>query len=169
MHDRDLAVAVASRDGSVIAVNRAARRMFGDGVGKACREMFVGAEGACGLPCIEGCVSRLLGNGLGHARHAVFEVGSERFRLSCVPVEGVVVCTVSRQACSRPNPWERLTPRERQVLELLAAGGTTASVAGELGLSRSTVRAHVEHMRVRFDVRTRAALVARVLRTGLLY
>lgn len=38
-----------------------------------------------------------------------------------------------------------LTPRERQVLRLVAAGHTDSSVARQLGISRRTVGKHLEH------------------------
>lgn len=38
---------------------------------------------------------------------------------------------------------EALTPRQRAVAELVAAGRTSKAIAGELGLSVDTVKAHV--------------------------
>jgi DNA-binding NarL/FixJ family response regulator len=62
------------------------------------------------------------------------------------------------------TPAERyaLTPRELDVLRLLAAGRTNLEIAGELHLARSSVKKLVSRVLVRLGVRNRveAALVA---------
>jgi two-component system, NarL family, response regulator LiaR len=62
---------------------------------------------------------------------------------------------------------ERLTPREREVLELIARGFPNKRIASELGLSEKTVKAHVGHVLAKLGVddRTQAALYA--VRAGL--
>ena len=67
-----------------------------------------------------------------------------------------------------PESWQALTTREVEVLELIAAGETSASAAGALGLSESTVRTHVEKMLTKLDAGNRAALVAKGFRLGYL-
>jgi DNA-binding CsgD family transcriptional regulator len=69
---------------------------------------------------------------------------------------------------SSPEHWQLLTVRERDVLRLIARGGTTASIAEKLALSGSTVRTHIEHMFSKLGVQTRAALVFRAVRLGFL-
>ena len=56
---------------------------------------------------------------------------------------------------------QRLTPREREVLERLADGLTNKAVARELGVSPGTVKAHVERLIAKLGVsdRTQAAVV----------
>jgi DNA-binding NarL/FixJ family response regulator len=56
-----------------------------------------------------------------------------------------------------------LTPRERQVLELLAAGCRNHEIARRLGMSEKTVRNHVSQVLLKLQVpdRTAAALKAR--------
>jgi DNA-binding NarL/FixJ family response regulator len=53
-----------------------------------------------------------------------------------------------------------VTRREREVLGLLAGGRRTAEVAGDLSLSRETVRGHVKSALRKLEVRTCAAAVA---------
>jgi DNA-binding NarL/FixJ family response regulator len=62
---------------------------------------------------------------------------------------------------------ERLTPREREVLELIGGGLSNKRIALELGVSEKTVKAHVGHLLAKLGVadRTQAALYA--VRAGL--
>ncbi|MEW2485994.1 response regulator transcription factor [Streptomyces sp. NPDC048411] len=57
----------------------------------------------------------------------------------------------------------RLTPRERDVLALLAEGATNSEIAGGLRMSESTVKAHVSRILTTLEVgnRVQAALAAR--------
>jgi PAS domain S-box-containing protein len=52
-----------------------------------------------------------------------------------------------------------LTPRAREVLGLVCQGLDDATIAGRLGLSRTTVRNHVNALYARTEVHSRAALV----------
>jgi DNA-binding NarL/FixJ family response regulator len=56
----------------------------------------------------------------------------------------------------------RLTPRELDVLRLLAGGKTNREITQQLHLSLSTVKTHLEHIMVKLEVsdRTQAALKA---------
>jgi DNA-binding NarL/FixJ family response regulator len=65
-------------------------------------------------------------------------------------------------AGAAPDPLERLTPREREVLGLIGRGFANKRIARELGLSEKTVKAHVGHVLSKLGVadRTQAALVA---------
>ena len=58
-----------------------------------------------------------------------------------------------------------LTPRQSQLLELVADGLTNRQIAKQLGLSEGTVRRHLENSFERLGVRSRAAAAAHVVRT----
>jgi DNA-binding NarL/FixJ family response regulator len=58
----------------------------------------------------------------------------------------------------------RLTPRHRQLLDLLAAGHTNAQIARRLGLAEGTVRTHLENLYRRLQVSSRAEAAARAVR-----
>ena len=66
------------------------------------------------------------------------------------------------------EPRDDLTPRERQVLELIGQGLSNKRIALELGVSEKTVKTHVGHVLAKLGVtdRTQAALLA--VRSGLL-
>jgi NarL family two-component system response regulator LiaR len=68
---------------------------------------------------------------------------------------------------SRGEPRERLTPREREVLGLIAQGRPNKLIARELEISEKTVKAHVGRVLDKLGVsdRTQAALYA--VRTGI--
>jgi DNA-binding NarL/FixJ family response regulator len=70
-------------------------------------------------------------------------------------------------AGSRAPVLPELTGREREVLELLAAGLQTGQVARRLALSDKTVRNHVSAVLTKLQVPDRAAAVARAREAGL--
>lgn len=59
----------------------------------------------------------------------------------------------------------RLTPAERRVLDLLAAGWTVREIAAELVVAVSTVRAHIRGLHTKLEVSSQLAAVA-VLRVA---
>jgi DNA-binding CsgD family transcriptional regulator len=61
----------------------------------------------------------------------------------------------------RRHPVPRLTPRQKDLLRLLAAGLTNAQIARRLGLSEGTVRTHLENIYGRLNVSSRTAAVTR--------
>ena len=61
-----------------------------------------------------------------------------------------------------------LTPREIEVLQLLAEGMTNQQAGARLGLSARTVKTHVQNLLVKLDVPDRTGAVARAFRLGLI-
>lgn len=59
-----------------------------------------------------------------------------------------------------------LTDREREVLALLALGGTNASIAARLHLSPETVRSHTRSARLRLGAKSRSHAIALALQSG---
>jgi DNA-binding NarL/FixJ family response regulator len=66
-----------------------------------------------------------------------------------------------------PTSFPELTGREREVLDLLAAGLPTSRIAHRLALSDKTVRNHVSAVLTKLQVPDRAAAVARARDAGL--
>jgi DNA-binding NarL/FixJ family response regulator len=61
-----------------------------------------------------------------------------------------------------------LTPRQRQVLSLIAEGKTTREIAHELGLSPYTVKNYMERIYERLGALDRVQAVSKALREGLI-
>lgn len=61
-----------------------------------------------------------------------------------------------------------LTPRELEVLQLLAEGLTNQEVGARLGLSARTIKTHVQNLLTKLDVPDRTGAVARAFRLGLI-
>jgi RNA polymerase sigma factor (sigma-70 family) len=60
--------------------------------------------------------------------------------------------------------FERLTPREREILELIMAGRLNKQIARELGISEKTVKVHRGRVMAKMHARRVAQLVQSVLR-----
>jgi two-component system response regulator NreC len=66
------------------------------------------------------------------------------------------------------GPVDELSPREREVLRLLALGYTNQEVAERLVVSVRTVESHRAHVMNKLRVDSRAAMVQHALHAGLL-
>jgi DNA-binding NarL/FixJ family response regulator len=62
----------------------------------------------------------------------------------------------------------KLTRRQREILQLLADGGSTSAAAKELGLSEETVKTHTKNVLARLGARNRTHAVAIALRECLI-
>lgn len=71
-------------------------------------------------------------------------------------------------ATAPTNPWEALSEREREVLNLVARGHTSAEIADRLSLSAKTVETYRARGMEKLGMRSRAALVQFALSHGLL-
>jgi len=61
-----------------------------------------------------------------------------------------------------------LSPREAEILQLIAKGLTNPEVAEILSLSRSTIRTHLEHIYEKLEVTNRVEAVTEGLRKGII-
>jgi DNA-binding NarL/FixJ family response regulator len=59
-----------------------------------------------------------------------------------------------------PSRAASLTPRQHQIVALIAEGATDAQIATQLQISRSTAHKHVQNARRRLQAKTRGQLVA---------
>lgn len=67
----------------------------------------------------------------------------------------------------RPEQLGALTPREREMVALVATGLSNLEIADRMYLSPFTVRAHVQRAMTKFQARDRAQLVVIAYQTGL--
>jgi DNA-binding CsgD family transcriptional regulator len=61
----------------------------------------------------------------------------------------------------RRHPAPELTPRQWQLMDLLATGHTNAQIGRRLGISEGTVRKHLENIYRRLQVSSRSAAITR--------
>jgi len=101
-------------------------------------------------------------------------------RASRIDADAIVVCTPVRRAVTARVPTlddsaatddefqEPLTPREIEILELLAEGLPNKSIASRLGISDQTVKFHVAAISGKLGAANRTDAVRRAVRRGLI-
>ena len=67
-----------------------------------------------------------------------------------------------------PDPYEKLTPREREVLQMVAEGNTSAQIARRTFTSPRTVEAHRAHVIQKLGLRTKTDLIRYAIKRGIL-
>lgn len=95
--------------------------------------------------------------------HKTFLTG----RVSEIVVSGYLrgAPTPGRTSVSNPN---RLTPREREVVQLLAEGRTSKEVANQLGISVKTAETHRSRIMAKLDLRSVTELVRYAVRNRII-
>lgn len=66
------------------------------------------------------------------------------------------------QAQDRPRLDGAVSPRQRAILDLVAAGRVAKEIAANLGVSQRTVESHLEKLRKRFNAKTTVELIAKL-------
>jgi two-component system, NarL family, nitrate/nitrite response regulator NarL len=79
-----------------------------------------------------------------------------------LPDEEMVYASAGLESLSEP-----LTPREHEVLQLLAEGLTNKAIAQQLAVSEHTVKFHVTAIMSKLDAQSRTEAVVRATRLGL--
>ena len=67
-----------------------------------------------------------------------------------------------RRGAAAGPPIEQLSPREREILRLIARGASNKEIARDLGIAETTVKIHVQHLlrKLGFSSRVQAAVAA---------
>ena len=81
---------------------------------------------------------------------------------------GVSRVVVDAYLAKTDLPPDPLTPRERQVLQLVAEGKTTKEIAAELGLTTKTAESYRAKIMEKLDIHDTAGLVRYAIRQGLI-
>jgi len=95
---------------------------------------------------------------------AIGEVTQGRIYLS----PSVSSAVVQAFLAGSTSPADPLTPREREVLQLVAEGRSTKEVAGILGVSVKTAETHRTRLMTELDIHHTAGLVHYAIRRGLI-
>ena len=75
---------------------------------------------------------------------------------------------IEHTASDHAQPDGNLTPRQREILQLIAEGSTTQKIAERLGISVKTVETHRAQLMQRLEIHDIAGLVRYAIRTGLI-
>ena len=111
---------------------------------------------------VKGCVSK--SQAAEHLLQAIQDVRAGGVYLS-PHVSGAVV---QAYLAKTELPYDPLTPRERQVLQLIAEGKTTKEAAIVLDVSVKTAETHRTNLMEKLDIHSTAGLVRYAIRRGLL-
>jgi two-component system, NarL family, response regulator NreC len=95
--------------------------------------------------------------------HAISRILRDEVYLSPGVSAAVVEAYCSRSGRSR----DRLTARERQVLQLIAEGKSTKELASVLGISTKTAESHRTRLMQKLDIHETATLVLYAVRRGI--
>jgi PAS domain S-box-containing protein len=159
--------------GRIIWLNDAARDAFGDRAGDFYTDVVAPED----VSRVAAEIERMRGG----APRGDYEIDAilrdgrrRRVEVSSVPIEGnavfhgvfgVVLRPGTRLSAAVKSP---LTPRQQDVLELLASGQSTRQIAASLHLSRETVRNHIRDLLRAVGAHSRIEAVAKARRLGLI-
>ena len=99
------------------------------------------------------------------AREAVGPTAADRLR-----AEGSEMCwdELAREALAEPSDADHpLSPREREIADLVADGLGNAEIAERLFISKRTVESHVDHVKQKLGFSTRHQIIAWAVRGSL--
>jgi DNA-binding NarL/FixJ family response regulator len=80
----------------------------------------------------------------------------------------VIAAYLQRNGGGEISSLERLSPRHREILQLIAEGNTTKEIARNLNLSAKTVEMHRGQLMAALDIHDIAGLVRYAIRMGLI-
>lgn len=100
---------------------------------------------------------------------AVRSVSQGKMFISPTISDSVMTMLLSPPDTDANSAADLLTPREREVLQLVAEGHTNSSVANELSISVKTVEKHRANVMSKLEVTDLASLVREAIRKGLIF
>ena len=168
-------------DLTIVSWNKAAEDLTGvsahNAIGRRCWEVLGGHDERGNLVCHPGCsYARLAREGWpvpGSGLMIKTPSGTRRVDVSTLAIDDpdrplLLHVFVPRRARPRPRTAPvSLTPRQRQVLRLLADGVPAKVVAARLGLAEATVRNHIRAILAALDAHSQLEAVAQARRLRL--
>ncbi len=119
--------------------------------------------GAAGYVLKEGTVEEMLtAIRAAHGREALVSPGIAAVLMTRVAQLAEVCRTTERELYEPPVPSAELTPREREVLKLMALGLSNAEIAARLTIELGTVKNHVHNILTKLNVNSRRDAVAQL-------
>jgi DNA-binding NarL/FixJ family response regulator len=112
-----------------------------------------------------------------HYQRNAFEAGARGYLLKNaveVDLPGAIREIAAGGTCGNPEEFDRvnshedLTPREKQILQLIAQGKSNRDIASLLGLSVNTVSVHRNNLMHKMKMHRTAELVLYAIRKGLI-
>lgn len=176
------AVFAFDADLTIVSWNRAAEELTGvsaeEAVGRYCWEVLGGHDERGNLVCHRGCSTARLARERWPVRCQGLLIrareGKQRVEVSTIALdEGDrslflhVIVPRSETAPPRASPG-LLTPRQHQVLGLLAEGVPAKVIAARLGITESTVRNHIRAILVELGTHSQLEAIAKARRFQLL-
>ncbi len=74
----------------------------------------------------------------------------------------------ARSSAAEDQNQRELTPREQEVIRLIAEGRTTVEIAGTLTISPHTVRRHRDHIMAKLNFHSKADIIRFAIHRGLI-
>lgn len=99
---------------------------------------------------------------------AMWAVLAGRRHLSAPLSQLAIQAYLEKAEAAAPDPYDALTTREREVLQLAAEGYSNSKIAARLFISRRTVETHRANLFVKLGLRTQTDLVRYALRRGII-
>ena len=99
---------------------------------------------------------------------AIREAAAGRRFLSSSLTERAIEAYTQKATTAPLDPYETLTTREREILQLVAEGCTAAGIADRLSISSRTVETHRANLMRKLSLRTQVDLIRYALRRGIL-
>lgn len=100
--------------------------------------------------------------------HAIHEAHNGQHYLSAPLSERAIEVYVQKTKEISQDPYDRLTPREREVLQLAAEGYTNADLGEKLCLSGRTIEMHRSNLMHKLSLSTQTDLIRYALKRGII-
>lgn len=117
-----------------------------------------------------GAIGYLLKRSVSEELHlAVRAASRDESYLSPSVAKIIMADMASGRTVDTEEPFDRLSPRERQVLQLLAEGYTNAAIAQHLELSVKTIEKHRANLMLKLNVQDMAGLIRKAMKYDLVF